>query len=140
MQTQRPGKILIVEDQPLITLLARTMLIDAGFEVVGSASSAADAVAAAERTHPDIALMDIRLRGPGDGIGAAIEIRRRFDIPSIFASATIGSYLIERAAPAAPVAWLNKPYRLDELIATFRGFFDNRRPNIGCAWPVSART
>src|SRR5690348_2348320 len=75
--TARP-RMLVVEDEWLISLQLEQMLAAAGFEVVGTAANAARAVALADRERPDLVLMDIRLAGPVDGIEAAREIMDRF--------------------------------------------------------------
>jgi DNA-binding response OmpR family regulator len=119
-------KVLVVVDEPLIAFLLTTSLTDAGYEVVGSAASAAEAVALAGQTRPALVVMDVRLQGHGDGIDAATEIRHRFGIASIIASATIDLRLINRGRFAAPVAWLHKPYALTKLVAVVDGFFGVR--------------
>jgi DNA-binding NarL/FixJ family response regulator len=60
-------------------------LTAAGFEVVGVAASAEQAVGIAERERPGTVLMDIRLRGARDGVDAALEISQCFKIRSVFA-------------------------------------------------------
>ncbi len=123
MPPKAPGKVLIVEDEPLIAFLAQTALLDAGYDVVGTAMTAGQAVANAAETRPGIVLMDIRLRGRGDGVDAALEIRRRFGIPCIFTSATVDQRTFDRGRAAAPVAWLNKPYDLVQLVGVLDHFF-----------------
>jgi CheY-like chemotaxis protein len=58
-----------------------------GHIAVAVAVSADQAVAIAEREHPDVVLMDIRQLGSRDGIDAAEEINRRLGIGSIFVTA-----------------------------------------------------
>ena len=53
----------------------------AGYAVVGISASAKTALDLAGRHTPDLILMDIRLQGARDGIEAAVEVRRRMDIP-----------------------------------------------------------
>jgi DNA-binding NarL/FixJ family response regulator len=57
-------RILIVDDHAPFRAAARIMLERGGFEVVGEAGDAADAVAAARRLRPDVVLLDVQL--PGD--------------------------------------------------------------------------
>ena len=124
MHASRSRRILVIEDEPLLVLVATNALMDAGFVVAGTAATAGQAVALAVDTHPDLVLMDIRLRGRGDGIDAALEIRRRANIPSLFTSGTIDSKAVERARPANPAGWLRKPYSRDKLVAALAHFFD----------------
>lgn len=104
-----PLRILIVEDEFFISLNTEMMLAALGHEVVGIAVSADQAVMMAERERPDLILMDIRLIGARDGIEAAVEIRNRFDIASIFVTANADAQTRLRADAARPIAFLEKP-------------------------------
>ena len=55
------ARALIVDDHAGFRASARTLLEDDGYEVVGEAGSAAEALAVAEETHPDLALVDVQL-------------------------------------------------------------------------------
>ncbi|WP_119460944.1 response regulator [Rhodospirillaceae bacterium SYSU D60014] len=113
-------RILIVEDEALAALAARDLLHAAGYEVVGIAATAEKAVRKAEETRPDLVLMDIRLAGSSDGIAAAIDIRTRLDLPSLFVSAYSDPGVKTRAAAAHPAGFLAKPYRPEELLGAIR--------------------
>lgn len=108
-----------MEDEFLIAMMAEDALCDAGIEVVGVAATCEEAIALAEQM-PDLVLMDIRLASPRDGIEAAIEIRRRFGIPSLFTSANHDEATMRRAEPAEPHGWLPKPYSLEALVSATR--------------------
>jgi CheY-like chemotaxis protein len=110
-------RILVVEDEFLIALTVEDVLAAAGYDVVGIAATYEEAVALAERTRPELVLMDIRLASSRDGIEAAIAIRERFDIPALFVSANLDPENRGRAAPAAPAGWLSKPYSPEKLRA-----------------------
>ena len=86
------------------------MVEKAGHHAVGFAGTADRAVALAEELHPDLVLMDIRLRGERDGVDAAIEIRKRFDIPCLVISAYTDALTRERAAPAHVLGFISKPF------------------------------
>ena len=69
-------RILLVDDHALVRLGLMTLLNDQpDMEVAGEASTAAEAVNAAEKLSPDVTLMDIRL--PGEGGIEAREILQR---------------------------------------------------------------
>ena len=108
----RSLRILIVEDEILIALDMRDLLEESGHVVVGIADSADHAVAIAVRERPDLILMDIVLAGPRDGIDAALELRERLDVPSLFITAHPDLPMRERAEAARPLGFLVKP--LDE--------------------------
>ncbi|NUP33315.1 MAG: response regulator transcription factor, partial [Streptomycetaceae bacterium] len=77
-------KVLIVDDQVLIRAgMAAILRAAPGYEVVGEASNGTEAVALAERTEPDVILMDIRMPDT-DGIAATRRIRASGrDLPRI---------------------------------------------------------
>ena len=113
-------RVLVVEDDYLVALQAEAALSDAGFEVVGVAVSAEEAVTLAATRQPAVAIMDIRLAGTRDGIDAALEIFRRSGIRSIFATAHNDPHTRARAAPAQPLGWLPKPYTSESLVEIAR--------------------
>jgi DNA-binding NarL/FixJ family response regulator len=65
-------RVIIADDHALTRLGVRAALEGQGFELVGEAGDATEAVAVAVREHPDVALLDIHM--PGDGIKAARRI------------------------------------------------------------------
>jgi CheY-like chemotaxis protein len=106
----QPIRILIVEDEAIPAMLLEEMVEDLGFIVCGKAVSGPGAVMAAEDYRPDLILMDIRLAQGTDGIEAAVEIRQRLDIPSLFMSAFSDKATMARAQVARPVGFVGKPY------------------------------
>ena len=119
--TARRGRILVVEDDWFIGQDIEATLRQGGYTVVDLVVSADEAVAAAARERPDLVVMDIRLVGPRDGVDAAIEVRQRFDIPSLFVSAYDSPGLKARAASARPAGWLVKPVPVNMLLSTIKG-------------------
>ena len=105
----RSLRVLIVEDEFFISLHIKELVTTLGHAVVAIAVSADQAVNIAEREHPDVVLMDIRLIGPRDGIDAAEEIRRRFGIGSIFVTANTDPQTRQRAQAVQPLGFLEKP-------------------------------
>lgn len=109
--------IMVVEDEAIVALDLAQQLTDMGYAVVGTADNAAEALRLATAGHPDLVLMDIVIKGPVDGIGAAEELQRRLQIPVVFLTAYSDSGTVERAAHAAPYGYLTKPYQPRELRA-----------------------
>jgi CheY-like chemotaxis protein len=108
-------RILIVEDELFVALDLHAMLEANGHDIVGIAVAAEEAVALAARELPDLVLMDIRLAGARDGVEAAREIRDRFDIPSLFVTATTDQQTRQRAATTRPLGFLEKPFTEQRL-------------------------
>ena len=72
----------------------------------------------ADSGKPDPVLMDIILEGKRDGIEAAEEIRRRFNIPVVFVTAHGEEAFLERAKKAEPFGYVLKPFSRETLSAT----------------------
>ena len=75
--TAAAGRVLIVEDEWILAASAEAALEEAHCTIVGIAVTADDAVRLAEAERPDLVLMDIRLRGPRNGIDAARDQQNR---------------------------------------------------------------
>jgi two-component system, response regulator PdtaR len=108
-------RVLVVEDDALLRAQVEQFLADLGHTIPGSAGSAQRAIAEAERTRPDVVLMDIELGGPEDGIYAAHQIRSRFGIPTVFMTGSTDPDTYKRALLAQPLAYLAKPILLARL-------------------------
>lgn len=111
-----PARILVVEDDFLISMSVEDALIHDGFEVVGVIRTAEEAIDRAGTIRPSFAIMDIRLAGTRDGVDAAIEIFRRYGIRCIFATAHADPEIQARALAASPLGWLQKPYSMHSLV------------------------
>jgi DNA-binding NarL/FixJ family response regulator len=112
-----PARILIVEDDFLIGMQSEAALIEAGYHVVGTATTAEEAVELAAGERPFLAVMDIRLASKRDGIDAARELFDDHGIRCIFATAHDDPVTRDRAKPYAPLGWLAKPYTMASLVA-----------------------
>jgi signal transduction histidine kinase len=114
---QRPGPILVVDDNAENRALAKATLEDEGFHVV-LAPTGEDGIAAFEREHPACVLLDIRMPGV-DGIVACQRIRA---LPGgelaavIFVTAQRDVDTFDRALAAGGDDFITKPFRPAELI------------------------
>lgn len=115
-QMTRVPKILIVEDQYVAAMDAQGALTRAGIEIVGIASTAAEAYLLAGRQRPDLILMDVRLASRADGIETAREIYEQYGIRSLFVTAQATSEAREQAKAAHPIGWISKPYNTSDLV------------------------
>jgi hypothetical protein len=100
---------MVVEDEAIIALDIQRQLTTAGFTVAGKAQSAEAAFREIEREHPDIVLMDIRLRGEMDGVQAAAIIRSRYSLPVVYLTAHTDGATLKRAQDTEPFGFLVKP-------------------------------
>lgn len=112
---RQPTAVLIVEDEMLIALATSSILSDLGYMVTGIAPSAEAAYQAAAERVPDLVLMDITLRGTVDGIDAALSLKNRFGVPSLFVTAHSDGPTMDRAKAADPIGYLIKPFSPRQL-------------------------
>ena len=123
-----PGcKILIVEDENIVALDLCRRLTKLGYQILGTASSAHNAIKLIEKNTPDIILMDIRIKGNVDGIEAAETIRRNFGIPIIFLTAYSEEATLLRASVTKPYGYLLKPFSEQELHVTIQVALERHR-------------
>jgi DNA-binding response OmpR family regulator len=80
-------RILIVEDQAILGMELEFVLTDAGYEVVGIAVDARQALALAAETRPDLAIVDINLRDGRTGLLVAQAMARDCGVAVLFATA-----------------------------------------------------
>jgi CheY-like chemotaxis protein len=108
-------KVLIVEDAAIIALDVANRLKRLGHTVTGTAATADIALEKARETSPDIALMDINLKGERDGIEAASLLADELGVRCIFVTAYSDKGMRERALSVRPLRYLVKPIRDAEL-------------------------
>jgi PAS domain S-box-containing protein len=108
-------KILIVEDDTSTAAMIRGLLISFGYSTSGIVSSGEDAIEKCERFHPNLVLMDIKLEGEMDGIEAAQQIHRRFNIPVVFLTSYADNETLQRAKVSDPFGYIIKPIEKREL-------------------------
>ena len=109
-------RILLIEDEALIALDAETSLIAAGHEVIGPYKTRGDALEAAAREKPDIAIVDINLAGHNEGLGIVRALYAQFGIRSVFAT---GQPDLARSNAENAFGVLPKPYSSYDLVNTF---------------------
>lgn len=86
-------RIVIVEDERINAMDTAYRLGNLGYSVVATVQSGEDAIDTANKLHPDLMLMDIKLKGHVSGIEVAKQIQK-LDIPVVF----LTSYSDERTS------------------------------------------
>ncbi|HEY9656412.1 MAG TPA: response regulator, partial [Crinalium sp.] len=109
------AKILVVEDEPIIALDLQQQLTKLGYKVVAIADSAEQALAAAARWQPNLALMDIRIRGDKDGIETAALLNEQHSIPIVFLTAHADAATIQQVKAVQPYGYIVKPFETHNL-------------------------
>jgi signal transduction histidine kinase len=124
--TQSRNRILLVEDEGLLAANLIEELDRLGYsaEAVNSGEKALSAIAG---NPPDLVLMDIKLKGPLDGIQTSRHINDRFRIPVIYLTAHADQATVDRACPTEPFGYLVKPVDERELSATVQAALHRAR-------------
>jgi len=121
-------RILIADDEPLIRMGVRRILLDAGHEVVGEAASGREVLELVDRLQPDLLVLDIRME-PTDGIEVARQVAGR--VPVVFLTAYGDRELLEAAEEVGAYAYITKPLVESELRAavalSYRRFQEVRK-------------
>lgn len=117
----RLKKVMIVEDDAILTLVQKQMVSRLGYEVVGTASSGEEVIHSIQKLNPDIMLIDVQLAGELDGIATVRKLRERGnDTPIIFISGCIDTELLSSAKKVGYIDFLRKPVDIMELKANLK--------------------
>ncbi|PKL81903.1 MAG: hypothetical protein CVV24_12910 [Ignavibacteriae bacterium HGW-Ignavibacteriae-3] len=109
------NKILVVEDEMIISMELSHRLKRSGYEVVGTAATGEDAIQKANEFVPDLILMDIHINGDLDGIQTAEIIHSTQDTPVIYLTAFSDEKTLARAKLTTPYGFIIKPFEQREL-------------------------
>ncbi len=118
---ERPLRLLIVDDQPLIRRgLAMMLATEAGIEVVGQACDGLDAIEQALLTVPDVVVMDLQMPR-ASGVVATREITARLPETRVVVLSTYDDdELVFEAIRAGAQAYLLKDASEAEVLDTIR--------------------
>jgi len=108
-------KVLVVEDESIISKDIQHSLNRLGYTVVGSTATGEEAVELASSKSPDIVIIDIMLKGDMNGIEAAEIIKNTLEIPVIFLTAYADEATIEKAKILEPNGYIIKPFKEIDL-------------------------
>ena len=105
-----PLRVLVVEDDYVLSRSLRALLARLGYTVTGAAPTAELALALFDATPPDLVLLDVELADGSGGIELAAQLNQRRPVPLVFLTAFTDRATFERAKAVGPCAFLNKPY------------------------------
>lgn len=108
-------KVMVVEDESIVAIDIGQRLLGLGYEVTATVSTGEKAIEMAEKTSPNIILMDIVLKGQMDGIQAAAHIVEKFKIPVVYLTAYSDEKTLKRAKVTGPFGYIIKPFEDREL-------------------------
>ncbi len=110
-------KILLVEDEFIIADYMQDCLQKLGYDVVDVCLNYEEAIAGLEKHKPDIALVDITLKGTKTGIEVGNYIKQNMDMPFVFCTSHNDRATIDEAKQTLPYAYLIKPFSEEDLYA-----------------------
>lgn len=110
------GRVLIIEDEPVIAMHLQDIVEDMGHVVVGLASTHAEASELNRSYNPDLVLADIRLADGSSGVDAVREILADRNVPVVFITA-FPERLLTGERPE-PTYLVTKPFELDTIVTT----------------------
>ncbi len=109
------NKILVVDDSTTTGNLLKLHLQNLGYETVGIAVNANEAMQLVSSQHPDLVLMDINLGEGINGIEVADIIMGQHNIPVIYVTAYSDEQTLAAAKHSMPYGFINKPIRPKDL-------------------------
>ena len=109
-------RILIADDLQKNIQVIGTILRKEGFQI-NVAVNGKQALDLAEKTVPDLILMDICLNDEVDGISIAAQLRSVYTVPIVFITAYADKGIIRRAKSVEPDGYIVKPYSEDSIYA-----------------------
>ena len=111
--SSQPHRILVAEDETLIRMDLVEMLGEAGYNVVAQASNGQEAIELVNEHKPDLAILDVKMPIL-DGISAAEQIISIS--PVLILTAFSQKDLVERARDAGAMAYVVKPFTINDLL------------------------
>jgi DNA-binding NarL/FixJ family response regulator len=114
-------RVLIVDDEAIVSRMLNEVLVDSGFDVVGQAVDGIEGVELARSLEPDAILLDIRMPRL-DGLAAGRQIRETDgDVRLVFFSAYDDPALKQEADAVGASTFLVKGCPLGEIVKALRG-------------------
>ena len=118
---EKKKTVFIVEDDLLSAEYLKEILINENYDVLDIVDTGEEAIQKCKTVQPDILLMDIMLKGKMSGSEAAVEIKYCHpECKIIFLTAFAEPEMVDYAARSKACAYLMKPYREKEILATIR--------------------
>lgn len=111
-------RVLIVEDDPIITEDIRDMLTSVNYQVVATAYDKEEALEAIDQIKPDLVLLDINLDGNYEGFEVAEYINKTRKIPFLYLTSYSGKEVIDKAKQTLPMGYIVKPFNERELFSS----------------------
>ena len=127
-------RVVIAEDEAIIRLDLKEILLDEGYDVVGETGRGDEAVDLVRHNHPDLVILDVKMPG-SDGLAAARAIRDLdLKVAVLILTAFSQRNLIDEAREAGVAAYLVKPFQRSELVPAI----DQAMTRVEQEWAIDA--
>jgi AmiR/NasT family two-component response regulator len=110
-----PVRVVIAEDEAIIRLDLKELLVEEGYDVVGETGRGDEAIELVREQHPDLVILDIKMPGL-DGLSAARHVAGERMAAVLILTAFSQRELVEQARDAGALAYLVKPFQKSDLI------------------------
>ena len=114
-ENSRPTRVVIAEDEAIIRLDLKELLIEEGYDVVGETGRGDEAIELVRDLQPDLVILDIKMPGL-DGLSAARHVAGERMAAVLILTAFSQRELVEQARDAGALAYLVKPFQKSDLI------------------------
>lgn len=109
-------RVVIAEDEAIIRMDLRETLEEEGYDVVGETARGDEAVELVRELQPDLAILDVKMPGPMDGLQAAGVITGEKLCGVLILTAFSQREIVEQARDAGALAYLVKPFQKSDLV------------------------
>lgn len=116
--TQKPLRILVVEDEYITQKTICNYLTEIGYEVIGTSMDANSAIEILNTKEVDFAIFDINIKGDKNGIWLGNYISENFNIPHLYLTAYSDTETIKKALQTKPLGYLVKPFQKHDLFTS----------------------
>lgn len=117
MTTKAPS-ILIVEDEALVAKEIEMILRRLGYRIAGNTRNGDEALDLLVTRKPDLALLDIHIKGTRNGIDLAKHIREKHHIPFVFLTAFSDRSTLNEVGKTLPYGYVVKPFNERDLLSS----------------------
>ncbi len=107
--------VLIVEDEPLIALYIKDIVLSMNEYIAGICYNSDDAIALINERQPDLIFMDINIQGPLDGINVLRKAKMPHNPTVFFVSAYSDKETISDALSLNPYHYIIKPLKEQDI-------------------------
>ena len=121
-------RVLVVEDEGILSGYIEDVLKGASIEVVGVATTGPEALEMAERTQPDLALVDLALEGGVAGVETACLLQERFSVALVLVNGRGAEAAQAWAAGPTPSEVLHRPFLPRHLLHALKSVMAKRHP------------